>query len=434
VSRELPAQVLRDLDGIALEQGDSVWRHCAAGVLPTAVAVPDSVDQVARVVAVARAAHLGLVATGNGTHLDIGWAPRAYDLALTTRRLDALLAHDADDLTVRVQAGVRLDALNAALAEKGQWLPLDPAASAEMTIGGLIAADRSGPLRAAHGKVRELLIGITVVSGEARLLKGGGQVVKNVAGYDLPKLFVGSYGSLGVIVEATFKTRPRAATEALLYWPQASVDAAVRAARDLDDAPLFPSVLEALNESAAESLGLEGRAALLVGFAGSAVEVEAQAHWLAQASGETARRYDEARAPAVIKALRDFPLAANDEALVARISLLPGQLAEVLQRLELEARVRGVLVEIAAHAASGVAWCQMFAPPGAGGLIDFAEWLRVWSRQRGGFVVFEFRPEELRERLDPWGYHGAALRLMAGVKQTLDPDAVFSAGRFVGGL
>jgi len=432
-ARELSAEVLQQLEGVSLETGDAVWRHSAAGAVPAAVALPASVEQVEQVVAAARRAKLGLVATGSGTHLDIGWTPRAYDLALCTRKLDRILAHDAGDLTVRVQAGVKLEALDAALAEKGQWLPLDPAAGAEMTVGGLIAADRSGPCRAAHGKVRELLIGISVVGGENKLLKGGGQVVKNVAGYDLPKLFVGSYGSLGVVVEATFKTRPRPACEALLHWPRASVDDAVRGARELAAAPLSPSALEAVNEAAAETLGLEGRAALLIALAGSAAEVAAEEEWLVEASGGAARRYEDARAPAVLGALRDFPLPANDEALVARISLLPGALADVLERVEVEARRRAVVVEIAAHAASGVAWCQMFAPRSAA-LADFAEWLRVWCRGAGGHTVFEFRPEELRPNLDPWGFHGPTLRLMAGVKQALDPDAVFSPGRFVGGL
>ena len=150
-----------------------------------------------------------LVATGLGAHLDIGAPPRRVDVLLRLDRLDAVLDHQAADMTVTRAGGLHASRLDGALATAAQWLPLDPPRPEATTVGGLIAANLSGPLRASQGTVRDLLLGLRRVGADGALVAGGGRVVKNVAGYDLPKLHVGALGTLGVIVEATFKVRPR---------------------------------------------------------------------------------------------------------------------------------------------------------------------------------------------------------------------------------
>jgi glycolate oxidase FAD binding subunit len=425
-------ELRRRFEGVALD-GAAVWRFAAAGSVPRVVVRPSSVDGVVDAVRSAREAGLAVVPAGNATHLDAGAPPRRYDVALSCAGLHDIVAHDAGDMTVTAQAGVAVGALNERLAGSGQWLPFDPPRAEETTLGGLIAADRNGPLRLAHGKVRDLLIGLRVVLADGSLVRGGGRVVKNVAGYDLPKLFTGSFGSLGVIVEATFKVRPRPREEALFAWPMPSIEAAAEAALGVLAAPLFPVLLEAVNAPSTEAMGLPPGAALLVGCAGSPAEVAEQERRLSVHSAGKAGRCEPGRAEAVSKAMRDFPQPAGDDALVARLSCLPASLGGVLGRIEAEAAARRLSIEIAAHAGSGVAWWQV-VEAGPGQLALFAEWARVVARERCGWLVFESLPPALRGRVDPWGYAEPALALMARVKKALDPEATFSPGRFVGGL
>src|SRR5581483_1573581 len=180
-----------------------------AGVAPRRVVRPASVDEVRAAVREAGARHDCLVALGRGGHRDLGGPPSRLDLVVRLDALDRIVDHQAGDMTVTVEAGCPLAAVQSVLAGAGQWLPLDPPRPDATTIGGLVAADLSGPLRASQGTVRDLLLGIAVVGADGALVRGGGRVVKNVAGYDLPKLHVGAFGTLGIVVEATFKVRPR---------------------------------------------------------------------------------------------------------------------------------------------------------------------------------------------------------------------------------
>jgi glycolate oxidase FAD binding subunit len=210
-----------------------------------------------------------------------------------------------------------------------------------------------------------------------------------------------------------------------------SIVQAVEKAMDFLAHGLCPLFLEAVNESAAESLSLDESAALLVGLAGSEVEVGAEVQRL-ERFGVGAARYDGERARAIVEGVRGFVLPSDEETLVAKISALPTRLIALLERSEAEARARGVVLEIAAHAGNGIAWLQAggSADPQAASL--FAEWLRVTARQHGAWVVFEALPPALRDHFDPWGFNEPTLPLMAGVKRALDPNGIFSPGRFVG--
>lgn len=414
--------------------GPDQYRFAAAGIRPDCILQPETVAAVGEAVATAAAGRLGVVPAGNGTHLDIGHPPRRYDVALSTRRLTRLVAHEAADLTVTVEAGMTVRSLAARLAEQEQWLPLDPPRADEMTIGGMIAADRSGPLRFGFGKVRDWLLGLRVVMADGALVRGGGRVVKNVAGYDVPKLFAGSYGSLGVIVEATFKVLPRCDGLALFVWPHPALGGVLEAARRVLDSSVLPVLVEAVNEPAAESLGLESTACLVVGCIGSGAHLDEQARRLDRLSAGAAWRLDHSRTEPIRRALSDFSQPANEDGIVARISSRPTVLAELLPELETAAAARRTVAEIAAHAGSGVAWCQLLGAPDDTTLLAMAEALRGTARARGAWVVFESIPAAVRDHLDPWGYAEPALALMAGIKRALDPQPMFSPGRFVGRL
>ncbi|MFQ5666357.1 MAG: FAD-binding oxidoreductase [Candidatus Binatia bacterium] len=449
----------RDLIGAgAVATGEAVHPYAVNGLVPGCVLFPATVDDLSRCAAVASQAGLAMIPAGNGTQLSTGRQPRTYDVAVSTRRLRGILAHEAADMTVTVEAGLTLAELNTVLASSSQRLPLDPPHPERTTIGALIATDTSGPLRLSQGKVRDLLIGITVVLADGTVIKGGGRVVKNVAGYDLMKLFTGSFGTLGIIARASFKVRPLPAGEMVCVVPAANIDEAVTCALDILAAPLAPLYVEALNHGAVRSVGMRSdAAAVVVNCGGGHEEIEAQQHRLQERVGDQpVRRLPEAEGAQLSAALRDFPAdglmaaasvpvfeaggrgeidAATERTCGCKVSLLPSQSATVLRQIDAEAARRGLDAAVLAHAGSGVASIRIGGSSAtAGALGPFAEWLRTAVRAAGGWVVFGVLPVSLKDRVDPWGSDIPALALMRGIKDALDPQCRLSPGRFVGGI
>ncbi|HVM97236.1 MAG TPA: FAD-binding oxidoreductase, partial [Candidatus Acidoferrales bacterium] len=226
-------------NGVAL-YGEATRTFAIAGMAPSAVLYPASVANVGDCLATAHELGLGIVPVGNGTQLGLGNPPRRYDAALSLRSLRRIVAQEPGDMTVTVEAGCTLAELNSRLSTAGQWLPLDPPCPEHTTVGGLIATDAWGPSRFSQGKVRDLLIGISVVLADGRAVHGGGRVVKNVAGYDLMKLFAGSFGTLGIITEATFKLRPRPELSSVMVCEAANLPEAVEVGLEILGAPLAP--------------------------------------------------------------------------------------------------------------------------------------------------------------------------------------------------
>jgi glycolate oxidase FAD binding subunit len=419
-------------------------RFACSGVVPGCVLFPRTVEEVGAAVRAAAEARLAIVPCGNATHLGVGNPPRRYDAALSVKFLDRVVAHEAGDMTVTVEAGLTVAGLDAALASAGQWLPLDPPCPDRMTIGGLVAADRSGPARLAHGKVRDSLIGCRVVTADGTVVKGGGRVVKNVAGYDLPKLFTGSYGTLGVIVEATFKVRPRPVAERVWVWPASSLDEVLRRGLAVLESGLAPALVEAANEEAAVALGLDRLPALIVGLAGAPSLVAAQTARLETIAGRDGAELllsDEVTSARRLRALRDFPL---DPAagLVVRSSALPSALPAIVPELERAARRTGYEAAICAQAGNGVVWLKVArAQPDADALARLQAFVveaRRMATQGRAALIVESMPHGLHGRIDPWGAESVvdarAMALMAGVKKSLDPAGTFAPGRFVGGI
>lgn len=384
------------------------------GVVPEWVVRPGTAGEVRACVHAVAAQERSLVASGRGAHLDRGAPPSSCFVLLRLDRMDAVLDHQPGDMTVTVEAGCTLAALDGVLAPAGQWLPLDPPRPEATTVGGALAANLSGPLRASQGTARDLLLGVVVVGSDGALVRGGGRVVKNVAGYDLPKLHVGALGTLGVIVEATFRLRPRPPCEraVVLAGPAERAAAAGLAARDLAVPPCWL-------ELAAPGV-LDERAVLAVGYAGLAGEVAAgcdAASALAAAHGLAARVVD---AGAALRGrLGAFGL---DAAAVLRAATLPTGVAAVLDAAGGRPAV--------AHLANGVVRIAC-ACDDLRGLVAA---LRPGLEATGGSLVVERAEPEAKRGVDPWGDVGPALALMRGVKAALDPSRTLAPGRFVGGI
>jgi glycolate dehydrogenase FAD-binding subunit len=386
------------------------------------VARPRSVAEASQVLRAAAADGLAVTFAGGGSKLGLGNPPERADLVVSTERLDQVLEHAAGDLVVRAQAGVRLADLQAALAPAGQWLALDPP-EPRATVGGVVAANASGPRRLRYGTVRDLIIGITVVLADGTVAHAGGKVVKNVAGYDLAKLFCGSLGTLGLVAEVIFRLHPLPAAAAVVTLEVEGPAQAGQAVRRLGRSTLEPSAAElTLDEG-----GWPGR--LTVVFEGIQPGVEAQAaaavELLGQV-GEVAVADPEATGAALGQlGSRPFEQAELAVKLAHPPSELPGVLADLLSV------PLGWVVS--AHAATGVTWAGARAgdPGQAAAAIGG---LRERLAARGGSLVLVGGSPELKRAVDVWGPPGDAIGLMRRVKERFDPDRRLSPGRFVGGI
>ncbi|MGW4638709.1 FAD-binding oxidoreductase [Sphaerisporangium sp. NPDC004334] len=396
---------------------------------PRWIASPESTGQVAALMRAAAEHGLAVVATGGGTKLGWGAPPERCDLLLCTRRMDRVLEHAAGDLVARVQAGVPTEALAGALASSGQELALDvPVEGA--TVGGTLAAATAGPRRLRYGTARDLLIGITVVLADGTVAHSGGKVVKNVAGYDLGKLFTGSLGTLGVITEATVRLHPLPAARAWIGVTVPGLDALPDLAA-LAGSQTEPSAVEIDRPCADGPLTV---AALFEGVA---------AGERAKAAGELLGGAPVASellggAPVASELLGGAPVASEPpswwgrlpgEEFLLELRVRPAFAVPALAAVARAAREAGDLpVHVRGSAASAVLHLALpsdAAPARAG---TFVSVLRSDLAAHGGRLVVWTAPADAADRLDRWGPAGAAT-LMRRVKERFDPGGRLSPGR-----
>jgi glycolate oxidase FAD binding subunit len=385
------------------------------GRLPARVVAPDSESEVAEALAAARLQGEAVVPMGGGTALQVGDPPERYDLALSTARLTGVVEYAPADLTIVVRAGTTLAELDRELAEHGQFLPLDAPYPDRATVGGVLASRAGGMWRGAYASGRDMVIGMRVALPSGGIAKSGGRVVKNVAGYDLAKLFIGSFGTLGVIVEVAFKIYPRPAVMETLVMPAGSLRAGFDIAVGMSAAASGLLSVAVLSGPLGARLGLAGPAVVTVaGGTGRAAE-EAVRALHARAQPVTVQASGQKDAESLLAAVRDVPGSAT-----ARCSALPGALRAAVAPWE--------DLEVLAYPLVGFAYVR--APEWT------AEGLRL-ARQRvrasGGSVVILDRPAGLAT-VSAWGDVGPEIELMRRVKSTFDPQRVLSPGRFVGGL
>ena len=410
-----------------------VARFAIDGVHPERVVCPTSVPQVCGIMKIASARGLAVVPAGFGAHLGLGAAPRRPFLAVSLASLNALVDHQPANMTLTAQGGMTLARIQATAASSGQWLPVDPPLAAATSVGGLIGANLSGPSRFSQGTVRDLLIGITVVRADGTLVKSGGRVVKNVAGYDLGKLYCGSLGTLGVIVEATFKLRtlPEARAVARITCPETT-----RVGELLErilTAPLEPLFIDLLADVPARGSGC----VLLVGFGGPKGDVDDQTATLRSlVHGQGLERLSDEDAATVMAELRDSR-ALGEAFLQLKVSLLPTKVPFFMAALEEECERSGLTMAVQAHAGNGIIHVRVERPDardprGLGYAV--VEGLRAEAAALGGTLVVEQAAPDVKPDLNLWGGGIEGLALMKQIKQTLDPEDILSPGRFVGGI
>jgi glycolate oxidase FAD binding subunit len=387
---------------------------------PAFVAVLESTAEAAAVMRVAAAHELAVVVRGGGSRLDWGMPASRCDMVIDTSLMSRVVEHAAGDLVARVQAGARMGDVAAVLAQAGQEIALDVPGDA--SVGGIVASGLAGPRRLRYGTPRDLLIGITIVRADGTVAKSGGKVVKNVAGYDLGKLFAGSAGTLGVITDVTFRLHPLPAARAFVTAEYVAVSVACDAVAAAANSPLTSSAVELTR---AEPGGPVRVGVLLEG---SADGIQARSMRMADLLGQADVSADP---PAWWPGA---PRAGSGETLI-RVSFWVSALGRVLDAIEAAAAKAGVSPATEGSAGAGVLYLRVDAPSAAAA--EFAAALRsALARERGGVVVLA-APAAVRDELaGRGGMTGTVpgLALMRAVKDQFDPGHRMAPGRFPEGI
>jgi glycolate oxidase FAD binding subunit len=385
------------------------------GLVPQFVAEPGSAEAVASVLAIANEEGLAVTPRGGGTKLGLGSPPSRVDLVLSLRRLDRVVEHASDDLTATVEAGCTIGALQESLASRDQRLALDPPHAERATLGGVLASNDSGPLRTRFGSARNLILGVTVALVDGTIARSGGKVVKNVAGYDLPKLLTGSLGTLGIILEATIRLHPtpREIRDVTFSFPSAT--GAAECLSRIASSQIAPSCAQ-LRATSDGVIAVDTR---LEGAPGVAVACETRLDSFATGGSprEESGHWD---------ALERVRADASD-ALVLKVGVLPSTI--------------GSFVDTACELgdATGCAASVVIQSDGVGfarftGNADRFEKILASIRDSAVYAVVHSCPFVVKRAVDVWGRGQDAESLMRRVKARFDIRGTLNPGRFVGGI
>jgi glycolate oxidase FAD binding subunit len=387
---------------------------------PSCIVYPHSQAELAAVIAGANQNKWRVLAQGSGSKINWGGLAKNIDIVVNTERINQLIEHAVGDLTVTVEAGMKFAHLQEILAKSAQTLALDPAAPESATIGGIVATADTGSLRQRYGGVRDQLLGITFIRADGQIAKAGGRVVKNVAGYDLMKLFTGAYGTLGIISQVTFRVYPipeSSGTVILTGKPEAIS----QAVRTLQSSELTPTQADLLSTKLVTNLDLGTGIGLIARFQSISESVQEQSKRLliiGEKLGLHGVIYAENHEADLWQRLPEqIHSDVTESTITCKIGVLPTAAVEILNQIDI-----GLI-----HISSGLGLVRL----------EKSEQilpLRNLCQANSGFLTILSAPVEVKEKFDVWGYTSNSLDVMRGIKKQFDGNYILNPGRFVGGI
>ncbi|MGC9503686.1 FAD-binding oxidoreductase [Baaleninema sp.] len=407
-------------------------QQAIAGTPPACIVYPETPDALSRVVAACHRQGWRMLPMGNGSKLHWGGVVEDVEVVVSTKRLDRIVEHAVGDLTLTVEAGATLRHLNSILAQSRQFLALDPSYPDDATIGGIVATGDMGSWRQRYNSVRDRLIGISFVRSDGEIVKAGGRVVKNVAGYDLMKLLTGSYGTLAIATQLTFRLYPiPEASETLALCGDAEAIASVT--QTVLASSLVPTAIDLLSPGTVKSLELGSGFGLLVRFQSVAESVNQQIDRLRQLGeklGLTATSYrddTEAQSETDLWDRSRILIEADDPQtrVLGKIGIRPTAAVAALKYLE-EAFSGDAIAVV--HAGCGLGRVRVPTPLATtSNLLN----LRNHLQHNSGFLTILEAPQSLKRQLDVWGYVGNAQTAMQQIKAKFDAQNLLSPKRFI---
>lgn len=440
-----------------LRTNATVAEYAIDGIPPAMVALPADAAQMADVLRLAAEYQATVFPRGGGSHTFLGHTPAHVDLVLSVQRLQQQVAYEPADLTTTVQAGVRFAELQHTLRGSGQFLALDPPVTPTTTLGGIVATNVSGPRRLLYGTVRDVLLGITVMSSDGKRTKAGGRVVKNVTGYDLNKLYIGSLGTLAIIIELTCKLHPLPPGESTLGFGCAQHTDLLSMLQTIVQLPLRLNSLELLNAAACEALAAhtgvtlaETAYMLIARVEGTPAVTQSQAQRLTEAlhrlaltrplSVHTWKEAKQERFWLGLGALMrgEVGHGASLETMVVKVSLLMSVLPAFCQDVQAIAPEADPAWTIVAQAGSGIVSIGIPvhdpAAPDVERLLAHLQALDECVARWQGRRVIERAPVAVKQHCQVWGPPGDDFALMRAIKAAFDPQHRLNPGRFIEGL
>ncbi len=404
------------------------------GMIPKVVIVPSSVQEIQNILRFASDQSLSIMPAGAGTKLGIGNLAEEMDIVLVMTRLNKVVEYEPADLTVTVEAGIRLAELQTELAQHRQFLPLNPPYADRCTIGGIVATNASGPLRLQYGTPRNLVLGMHVAHISGTVVKSGGKVVKNVAGYDLNKLYIGAFGTLGIITEVTLKLAPLPAHQAILAAQFQSIHDTVNTGLSVVSSQTLPSFVNLLVNVPINQFQ-EKKPTLIVGFAGDSETVAWQLNsvqTLVEQNGALGVQIIEGESRVNIShVVQEFSAVDNAYGTsLVKINLKRSDIAEFAEQL------RKGTNEIMALLGNGVLYLKITINSNTDFqlLANTLIGLRQRAIDLGGNLIIETAPPELKRQIDVWGPIGSTENLMKQVKAKFDASGLVNSGRFVSSI
>lgn len=423
--------------------------YAVDGKVPRAVVFPGTIDEVSQVVAYANAERLAIIPRGNGTKMGIGGIPKKADIVLCTSRLNRIIDSDYDNLTLSVESGATLSEVQGNLGGRGYLLPLDPPFTGKATLGGIVAANSSGPRRLLYGTARDLITGIKAVFPNGDIVVSGGKTVKNVSGYDMVKLLIGSLGTLGIICEITFNLLPLPEKKLTLLIPFSGLDEAYGFVGEIMSSQLLPASADLLNAPAAAKIKYptplhKGKYLIAIGLEGVTEAVDRQVSEL----GERGRKHGALDVVDVGSeqhedfwtAIRDFAqeLANESPNLISlKSNVLISKSGDLLRSYEKIAKELGVECAIINRCGNGILYSHVLVEGDVNSRINslvelIAQFTSEASQYEGNLRV-ESSPLAVKKRADVWGKPRGDYRIMRRIKEGIDPEAILNPGRFIGG-
>jgi len=405
------------------------------GISPQIIYTPRDAQELAQILAQCNSEKCAVVAWGGGTLQHLGNAPSQYDAVIQTTNLNKVIEYAFDDLTATFGAGMTLAEIERVLNEHGQFLPLDVPHPERATIGGVLATGMNGALRLRYGPARDYMLGNRFAAVDGQIIKAGSKVVKNVAGYELHKVQVGAFGTLGILTEATFKLFPKPPSETSMWASFDELQDACAAVGQVWNLSTPPLAIELFNAEPARWIepNASGAWHIAARFGGSKATMAAARDLCANAANENNARsvnvIDDAQN--LWRALADMPATLREnfsDALLVRVSVPPKELQNAL-RILLETPNAPRIFSHAAVASLYASFDDASASPEA-----FIAKLRAQIHELHGHLIIESAPSTFRKNLNAWDDVGASFKLMQSLKRKFDPNNILNPGRFVGGI
>jgi len=420
--------------------------YAVDGICPEVIVFPSEESQVKRILETAYQHDATVIPRGHGSKMGLGGIPKRADVILSLERLNSVIELLPDDLTVTCQAGITLSELQKQLLPRNLTLPIDPPCSEEIspilaTLGGIVATNTNGAARLKYNSLRDLILGMKIILADGTVIKAGGKTVKNVSGYDMKKLFIGSLGTLGVIVEVTTRLTPIPETAQIVLASFVELSQTANVVAKILASELLPASIELFSPVGADLLGMPSEHFLLtIDIEDVEEAVSRQSRQIKQIceseAGLAISTIEGSEREALLGRIRDWTMidAESESQVRCKISVPIGRVAEALQAIEAAAEQGKLDTAIMSHAGSGIIYVILTPQTEQAQFGATIENLAAMAQQLGGSSVVEHAPAEIKQKVDVWGNAGSDVSIMRQIKEQLDPKNLLNPGRFIGGI